>query len=704
MNDESRLDRLERRLAALEEEIGQLRRAMLIRLGGLTPEEAARQSRTSARARGPRQEPDLGGEGPGRAAGEAPERTEAGGVGAVPPAAAEELRAESPPPQPEASGAARAPAAELVPPAAGPDVEQWLGQRGLLVIGLLALVVAAAFLLQYAFERGWISPLFRILSGLAVGGVLWWQGERLVDRGMRHFGAALVGGGGAVAYLALWAAAGPHRIVPPWSGIVLLGLLAMVVLMRAARLDEHVLAALAGAGAYLAPLLLPDSAAAANLLVVYAVFVAFGTGTVAALRGWRAAFGVSALGAYLLLGVYALDTAHPWLLGLAFAGGGALAAMAARVRGWPGLRAFVVVASWTLLVAAGVRAQGTSAAWGLYLWLPILALPSWRLELRSASRRSGVPARPAARGEAPAWPWLVAGGAGWALAARAAAPEGLALYPALVLAPPALAYLAGGVGRRNVVAYAVGMAIAAWAVAGELTGLGATGVLALLGLASGLLTRPRALAGARWVGPALEVLAALRLLSLDLYARRAGAGGWAALGGPWAWTLYLILACLVLLGGPLAGSAPPEIRAPGRVGWPRFLRGAGRAPEGFRSAVWAVALLLGLAGGTTEVLRLFPPAGGLLARELAVSVFWLFYAGGLLAWGFWRDRRPVRIAGLAVSGLALLKVVFYDLTALDALYRVGSFFLLALIALATAFAYHRRTAREDGDRDGSGGA
>jgi len=680
-----RIDRLERRMASLEKEIGQLRRAMLIRLGGLTSEEAARLS---------------------RAAGE--EDRSASPGPAEPPRSAE---------APPGSETASSPAGEAAPPGRevpaepapagrpgpGPDVEQWLGQRGLLVIGLLALVVSAAFLLQYAFERGWISPLFRILAGLSVGGVLWWQGERLVGRGMRHYGAALVGGGGAVAYLALWAAAGPHRIVPPWSGILLLGLVAMVVLMRAARLDDQVLAALAGAGAYLAPLLLPDAAGAANLLVVYAVFVAFGTGTVAALRGWRAAFGVAALGAYLLLGAYALDAAHPWLLGLAFAGGGALASMAARVRGWPGLRGFVVAASWTLLVAAALRVQGTSAAWGLFVWFPIMALPAWRLGLRRPSRRSAVPARPAARGEAPAWPWLVAGGLGWAVAAQAAAPAGLAAHPALMLALPALPYLAGGIARRNTAAHAVGMVIAAWAAAGELTGLVATCALALLGLVSGLLTRPRSLASARWVGPALEVVAALRLLSLDLYARPIGDTAITALGGPWAWSLYLILACLVFLGGPLAGSeASGTGRPPGLARMPRLLRGSGRAPDGFRSAVRAVALLLGLAGGTIEVLRAFPPSSGTLARALAVSVFWLCYSGGLLAWGFWRDRRPVRIAGLAVSGLALLKVVFYDLTALQALYRVGSFLLLALIALATAFAYHRRTGRDVGEAESPG--
>jgi uncharacterized membrane protein len=50
----------------------------------------------------------------------------------------------------------------------------------------------------------------------------------------------------------------------------------------------------------------------------------------------------------------------------------------------------------------------------------------------------------------------------------------------------------------------------------------------------------------------------------------------------------------------------------------------------------------------------------------------------------------VRTAGLAVAGLAAMKIVFYDLSELEALYRVGSFFVLAIIALAVAYAYNKK--------------
>ena len=58
--------------------------------------------------------------------------------------------------------------------------------------------------------------------------------------------------------------------------------------------------------------------------------------------------------------------------------------------------------------------------------------------------------------------------------------------------------------------------------------------------------------------------------------------------------------------------------------------------------------------------------------------------------GFQRERKDVRSAGLAVAAGAGLKIVLYDLSNLEALYRIASFFALALIALAVAYAYNKK--------------
>jgi uncharacterized membrane protein len=47
-----------------------------------------------------------------------------------------------------------------------------------------------------------------------------------------------------------------------------------------------------------------------------------------------------------------------------------------------------------------------------------------------------------------------------------------------------------------------------------------------------------------------------------------------------------------------------------------------------------------------------------------------------------------------VAGLAVAKVIFFDLSSLDALYRVGSVFLLALVALSLAYLYYRHERSE----------
>ncbi len=79
-----------------------------------------------------------------------------------------------------------------------------------------------------------------------------------------------------------------------------------------------------------------------------------------------------------------------------------------------------------------------------------------------------------------------------------------------------------------------------------------------------------------------------------------------------------------------------------------------------------------------------------LAGDLALSIYWLGFAGVLVWLGFRLGRKDVRSAGLAVAAGAGLKVVLYDLSMLSALYRIASFLTLALVTLAVAYAYNRR--------------
>ena len=76
-----------------------------------------------------------------------------------------------------------------------------------------------------------------------------------------------------------------------------------------------------------------------------------------------------------------------------------------------------------------------------------------------------------------------------------------------------------------------------------------------------------------------------------------------------------------------------------------------------------------------------------------MSAWWLLFAATLVSIGFRRDLKPARVAGLVVAGLAVIKVLVYDLSSLDALYRVGSVFILGLVFLLLAYLYHRQGRR-----------
>ena len=99
-----------------------------------------------------------------------------------------------------------------------------------------------------------------------------------------------------------------------------------------------------------------------------------------------------------------------------------------------------------------------------------------------------------------------------------------------------------------------------------------------------------------------------------------------------------------------------------------------------------------------EIADFFTPAGanvltfqfsGMFARDMTYTIAWALFALGLLVAGIWRQARAARYAALALLSVALLKLFFHDLARLEALYRIGALFAVAVIAILASFAYQR---------------
>jgi uncharacterized membrane protein len=83
--------------------------------------------------------------------------------------------------------------------------------------------------------------------------------------------------------------------------------------------------------------------------------------------------------------------------------------------------------------------------------------------------------------------------------------------------------------------------------------------------------------------------------------------------------------------------------------------------------------------------------------QVLLSAFWSAAGLAAIVFGLMRGDRRFRLGGLALLGVAAAKVVVYDLSELDEIYRVLSFVALGLLLLAGGFAYQRmRTVAGDG--------
>jgi uncharacterized membrane protein len=151
--------------------------------------------------------------------------------------------------------------------------------------------------------------------------------------------------------------------------------------------------------------------------------------------------------------------------------------------------------------------------------------------------------------------------------------------------------------------------------------------------------------------------------------------------GPWALALWATCGTIFALAAGLLKDGAAQAR---------LVRGMNR-----RALLWALGGVLVWLGVTGELITFFDHSSlddqtANLASGLSVSAWWIAFAGGLVAAGFRRSIKILRQAGMAVLGSAVLKVVFSDLSSLDALYRVGSAFILGLVSLGLAYLYHQR--------------
>lgn len=79
-----------------------------------------------------------------------------------------------------------------------------------------------------------------------------------------------------------------------------------------------------------------------------------------------------------------------------------------------------------------------------------------------------------------------------------------------------------------------------------------------------------------------------------------------------------------------------------------------------------------------------------LRSLLTLSLVWALYSGTVIVAGFASHFRPVRLLGMGLLGLTVLKVFLLDIQSLDRGYRIAAFVVLGILLLAVSLLYQRQ--------------
>lgn len=135
------------------------------------------------------------------------------------------------------------------------ELEVQVGQKWLLIIGILTMVFGVGYFLKYSFDQGWVGPAGRVSLAYLWGIVFLVVGDRFRIK-MERFGLYLIGGGIAVLYFSAFAAFQIYDLFGQTTSFSIMILITVLACFLAVRYDTKWLAVLALIGGFLTPVLL----------------------------------------------------------------------------------------------------------------------------------------------------------------------------------------------------------------------------------------------------------------------------------------------------------------------------------------------------------------------------------------------------------------------------------------------------------------
>jgi len=188
------------------------------------------------------------------------------------------------------------------------DLESIIGRRWIGWIAVLLILFATAFFLKYAFDNRWIGELGRVSIGIAFGIAMSVAGFRYRQRGWRIFSQILTAGGIVLLYLSTYAAFGYYHLVGQKTAFSFLGVLIAEAAALSLVYNAPGIAIMALIGGLLTPVLLHSDRDQYRSFFTY--LVVLDAGTLALLKHWRGLSSIAYYGTQLLFWIWYDENYH----------------------------------------------------------------------------------------------------------------------------------------------------------------------------------------------------------------------------------------------------------------------------------------------------------------------------------------------------------------------------------------------------------
>jgi len=176
------------------------------------------------------------------------------------------------------------------------NIEANIGKNLLPKIGIISLVLGVALFVIYAIQNKWIGPTGQVALGSIAGIMIVAAGVIFFNKDYQNYGLTLVGGGFALLYFSIFAAHKFYNLLDIYVDVGALSLIIAAAVFLSIKLDSKIIAGEAFLLGYLVPLLTTQ---VNTFFLVYALVLTLAVTILVAVKGWKI-FGAGAMaGMYL---------------------------------------------------------------------------------------------------------------------------------------------------------------------------------------------------------------------------------------------------------------------------------------------------------------------------------------------------------------------------------------------------------------------